>query len=32
MKELQTGILFQLNTVMKTFSNEEVDKAYEVLM
>lgn len=31
MKELESGILFQLTTVMKTFTNEEIDRAYEVL-
>lgn len=31
MKELENGILFQLTTVMKTFTNDEIDKAYEVL-
>jgi uncharacterized protein YPO0396 len=32
MRELQTGVLFQLNTVMKTFSNEELDKAHELML
>jgi hypothetical protein len=32
MKELQNGVLFQLTTVMKTFTNDEIDKAYEVLV
>jgi hypothetical protein len=30
MRELQVGILFQFSTIMKTFSNEEIDKAYEI--
>jgi hypothetical protein len=32
MKELQNGVLFQLTAVMKTFTNDEIDKAYEVLV
>ena len=32
MEELKDGILFQLHTVMKTFTNEEVESTYEVLI
>ena len=31
-KQLQNGILFQLNAVMKTFTNEEIDRAHEFLI
>jgi len=31
MKELENGIIFQLQAVMKTFTNDEIDKAFEVL-
>ena len=32
MKELQNGILFQLETIQKTFTNDEIDIVYDTLM
>lgn len=31
MRKLNEGILFQLTTIMKTFTDGEIDHAYEVL-
>ena len=32
MKELEDSILFQMQAVTRTFNNEEIDEAYDILM
>jgi hypothetical protein len=32
MEELKSGIILQLSAVMKTFTNEEIDEAYSILL
>jgi len=32
MNELRIGILFQLKAIMQTFSNDDIDDAYDALL